>query len=88
MPVRALPATRFIALPVALFAVLAAFAPPLGCGDALDQEEAARRCETIRTRESACFGSATMQSCVDCHTECGDDCGRLGSCPLEFACPD
>ena len=66
--------------------VLATVVGMLACGSGLDSEEAKSTCDSIRESDSMCVNDAAYDACVACYEDCGVDCARLESCPLQFSC--
>ena len=60
----------------------------VGCGSGVSAGEAKVRCDQEKIiNASGCITDAAYQQCLSCEEECGDQCARAESCPIQFICP-
>jgi hypothetical protein len=81
-PIRNVLTTLTRRLLLTLCCTIALFA----CGSGLDPEEAKTYCDQERQTDPTCVDDAAYQSCLSCYEDCGVDCLRGESCPLQFSC--
>jgi hypothetical protein len=64
-----------------------ALATALGCGSGVSAGEAKLRCDQEKVNNaSGCITEDAYQQCLSCKEECGDQCARAESCPIQFIC--
>ena len=72
----------------AAWVMVAAGVSALGCGPGVSDDAAKVRCDQEKIiNASGCLTKEAYDQCLVCQEECGDQCARAESCPIQFICP-